>query len=293
MMVAMSDTFGAFLRSRRERLSPEEVGLPAAGRRRTPGLRREEVAALAGISVDYLVRLEQGRETHPSPSVLRALERTLRLSRDESMHMKVLASEAACGPLCPMAEAEAELTGPTRALLDQLGEAGTPAFVLGHVADLLAWNEPYAAVMVPTGVLDAAGGDPPNLLRYTFLDPRSRELYEDWEGIAREQVGNLRTVTGRFRDDGSVAALVGELSVRSAEFATLWAAHDVGEKRQGVKDLVHPVVGALRLQYTTLLTPDDDGMRLVVYLPAADVDRKALADLVTPETPTHLRVVGE
>lgn len=269
--------FGAFLRSRRERVSPEEVGFPTAGRRRTPGLRREEVAALAGISVDYLVRLEQGRENNPSGAVLAALARTLRLSEDEAKHLRSLVAAASCEKFCPSAPPGAAVDDTIVALLDQLGS--TPAFVINYLSDLLVWNGAYERLMTGTGLLDS---EPPNLLRYTFLDQRSRDVYRGWEAIAREQVCNLRAATGRWRDDGSIATLVGELSVASADFARLWAEHDVSEKRSGVKELVFPAVGGVRIRFATLSTPDDEGNRLVVYFPADATAEPAFDRLVTP-----------
>lgn len=272
--MAESNEFAAFLRSRRERLLPEEVGLPAAGRRRTPGLRREELAALAGISVDYVVRLEQGRETNPSGAVVDALARTLRLSPDESRHLMFLAKSLSSNPLCPTVTTEPAVDDVTREMLAQF--EGTPAFVLSRLTDVVAWSGAYQSLMAATGLFDL---DPPNLLRYTFLSRRSRGLYRDWEGIAREQVGNLRAVSALGRDDGQLQALVGELSVASDDFARMWAEHEVGEKRRGRKELKHPVVGDLDVDFTTLDLPDGMG-RLVVYMPADAGSRAALDRLV-------------
>jgi transcriptional regulator with XRE-family HTH domain len=276
MMVGMAEPneFAAFLRSRRERVTPEEVGLPAAGRRRTPGLRREELAALAGVSVDYLVRLEQGRETNPSVAVIDALSRTLRLGPDESRHLMFLAKQVSCNPLCPTVTTEPAVDDVTRSMLAQFDDL--PAFVISRITELAVWSRAYEALMAATGLFDL---DPPNLLRYTFLSPRSRQLYRDWEGIAREQVGNLRAVSALGRDDGQLQALVGELSVASDDFSRMWACREVSEKRQGRKELKHPVVGDLDVDFTAFGLPDDNGL-LVVYVPADATSREALDRLV-------------
>lgn len=287
---------GAFLRSRRERLSPAAVGLPGGGRRRTPGLRREEVATLAGISVDYLVRLEQGRETRPSQPVLTSLADALRLNDDERGHLKQLAGLTAHPELCPSWHPPPEphpLDRSTHALLDRLEP--TPAFVLAHTSEVLAWNHAYEQLMGPTGLLDAGS---PNLLQYTFLNPASRSLYREWEEIAREQVANLRALMPQICGDEDVARLVGDLSVRSADFVRLWATLDVKEKRQGIKRLVHPVVGDLALDHQVLVLPEPGHRRLVVYLPADDASARALDQLTTAtdaggEGESRLRLVGE
>jgi transcriptional regulator with XRE-family HTH domain len=269
-----------FLRSRRQRVKPEDVDLPSTGRRRTPGLRREELATLAGISVDYLVRLEQGRETNPSPEVLAALADALRLTEDEASHMGMLVTKSRMGArFCPSTSSSEELDETTRLLMERL--APSPAFVLEPTSTVAAWNDPYERLMRATGLLDL---DPPNLLRYTFLAPASRTVFEDWDAVAREQVGNLRSVAPLCNAGGSpVTELVGELSVHSPEFARLWAEHDIGRKEWGTKTLVHPSAGALRLRYQALFLPDDSHRQLVAYLPADEATAAALEELVTPE----------
>jgi transcriptional regulator with XRE-family HTH domain len=279
-----------FLRSRRERLKPTDVGLPGTGRRRTPGLRREELATLAGISVDYLVRLEQGRETNPSPDVLSALADALRLTQDEAHHMGLIATKNRLAPrLCPKKTASEELDETTLMLLERM--APTPAFVLEPTATVAAWNDPYERLMRATGLFDL---EPPNLLRYTFLVPGSRSVFKDWDAVAREQVGNLRSVAVFCTGGGSpVSELVGELSINSPEFAQLWADHDIDRKTWGTKQIVHPTAGPLALRYEALLLPDESHRQLVAYLPADEATAEALDDLVTPapEAPT-LRVIA-
>lgn len=275
-----------FLRSRRERVSPEDVGLPPGGRRRTPGLRREEVAMLAGISVDYLVRLEQGRETNPSTAVLAALARALRLEESERMHLGRLGSLGQRHPgLCPTV-ADGAVDEGTLAVLD--GMARSPAFVLDMTTDVLAWNDAYQRLMAATGVLE---GRPPNIVRFTFLDERARTLYPDWEAVAREQVGNLRHAATTCAEDPSIREMVGELTAQSPEFARLWAEHDVTQKTRGDKRFAHPVVGDLHLRFEVLLLPDSPQRRIVVYVPADAAARAALDRLVDEER-APLRLVA-
>lgn len=281
-------SLGSFLRSRRERVGPAEVGLPGGGRRRTPGLRREELAMLAGISVDYLVRLEQGRDRCPSAAVLAALADVLRLDRDERAHLTLLTARTSHAELCPAERAVQPLSAATRAVVDQLHPL--PAFVLSPVADVLAWNGAFDALMRPTGLLDLV---PPNLVRFTFLVPGARSTFPDWEAVAAEQVANLRAASGRA--PGACMALVGELSVRSAEFARRWARHDVGEKRRGVKRLGHPVAGEVTVEFEALVVPGPGEPRLVIYRPVDEPGAARLAALVAASTrpagAPHLRAV--
>jgi len=286
--VAARNDFGAFLRARRERVSPEEVGLLPGGRRRTPGLRREELATLAGISVDYLVRLEQGRETSPSLDVVRALGLALRMRDDEVKHLWSLVHRANSAEMCPdMGVPGAGVEPPTQALLDRLD--ATPAFVIDPLTDVLAWNLAYERLMGPTGILDAR---PPNLIRFTFTDRRARSLYRDWEAIAREQVGNLRNFVSDNAADAAGRALAGELITASADFARLWEEYAVGQKRRGIKQLAHPAGGPLDLEFTALGLPEPGVLQLVTYLPADEASAVVLDRLVsTPAAAPHLRVV--
>jgi hypothetical protein len=284
---------GTFLRARRERVAPGDVGLPAGGRRRTPGLRREELAMLAGISVDYLVRLEQGRDLSPSASVLASLSDVLGLREDERRHLSKLAARVGNGPMCPTMTPDEPLSAHTRAMLDRLDPM--PAFVLSPLSDLVAWNDGYDRLMRPAGMFDR---EPPNVLRYTFLSPRSRTVFRDWQAIAAEQVSNLHVAAVRCLDD-SCEALVGELSVHSPDFARLWARHDVGEKRGGTKRLDHPDVGPLTVEFEALALAGSADRRLVTYLPADEASARRLDALVagagagTAGAAPRLRVVGD
>jgi transcriptional regulator with XRE-family HTH domain len=274
----------AFLRARRERTSPRDVGLPVNGRRRTPGLRREEVATLAGVSVDYLVRLEQGRDDHPSADVLVALADAMRMSEDERRHLYKLGAISLGAAMCPAATALVRDVAPTVVtLLERL--LPTPAFVLGPTADVLAWNEAWATVVGPLGVLD----DPrPNLARYVFLDPRAHDAFPAWRVAADEQVGRLRRAITRWEHDDTVAALVAELRA-APEFEVRWAAHPVDEKRRGAKQFAHPTAGDLELAVEVLALADDTEQVLVTWLAADDATAARLDALLAPP---HLRVVG-
>jgi transcriptional regulator with XRE-family HTH domain len=269
-------SLGSFLRSRRERVSPATVGLPAGGRRRTPGLRREEVASLAGISVDYLVRLEQDRESHPSAAVIAALGDALGLSPDELRHAAKLAAASSCSELCPTTPPSSHLQPSTLELLDRLDP--TPAFVVDHVTNVLAWNQAFDRLMRPTAFLDR---DPPNLLRYLFLEPASRQLYQDWHATARAQVSNLRAASTLPHQYDDVTAIVAELCASSEEFAQLWATHDVGEQRRGTTSLVHPEFGLLDLDFDVLIVNDPSEHRLVTYLASDQASAGALEHAVS------------
>lgn len=281
---------GDFLRSRREQLKPADVGMPDNGRRRTPGLRREEVAALAGLSIDYLVRLEQGRDRNPSMGVVVALSDALRLDADERVHLKQLAACAATPDLCPTATGAVEDVAPTvRAVLDRLDP--TPAAVIGPWYQLVAHNAAWERILQPIGALD----DPePNLARFLFLDPRSRTTFPDWSDTADEQVAVLRDARLRWRHDERMLHLVDEL-LEEPEFAVRWRSHDVARKRRGTMSIVHPDVGLLRIAYEVLLLADDTDQRLVTWLAADDATDAALRRLASashPVAPGRLRIVG-
>lgn len=287
-MVAMAEPaeLGTFIRSRRERVSPEDVGLPPGARRRTPGLRREELAMLAGISVDYLIRLEQGRETNPSPDVLAALAQALRLDEQERLHLGKLGTAGQRHPgLCPSV-ATGDLNPLTQAVLDRL--QGTPAFVVDVLSDLVGWNEAFSQVMAGTGLFDL---DPPSLMRFTFLSDRARTVFPEWEEVASEQVGNLRQAAPTCSHDPAMTELVGELSLNSPDFVRLWSRHDVGEKMRGTKGLMHPTAGRLTVDFEALMIPESPQRRLVVWLPADAETASAFERLTEPER-TPLRLVG-
>ncbi|WP_030240856.1 helix-turn-helix transcriptional regulator [Streptomyces sp. NRRL S-350] len=264
----MENTLGDFLRSRRARILPEDVGLPSYGRRRVQGLRREEVAQLAGVSVDYYVRLEQGRGGSASDAVLDAVARVLRLDEVEAAHLRSLArppkEPAGTGAQGRGRGRGGQQVRPgTRLLLDLM--AGVPAFVLGRRMDVLAWNELGDAVSGFSVHAAAVPGSPPNQARHAFLDPAAREYYRQWDAVAAETVSYLRRDAGLHPEDPALGALVGELSLRSEDFRRLWADHLVREKTHGVKLVRHPLVGDLDFGYETLGVNGSPDQLLVVY----------------------------
>jgi transcriptional regulator with XRE-family HTH domain len=252
--VDADNRIGEFLRARRERVKPEDVGLPDTGRRRVPGLRREELATLAGVSADYYVRLEQGREVHPSEQVLDALARALQLDPDATTHLHELARPA------PRRRRTPRRPERVRPELQQLMEAWshTPAFVIGRRMDVLAANRLAAA-------LHGGFTRGTNLVRLVFLDPEAREVYPDWEEVALDTVAVLRASVGPDLDDPLLTDLVGELSLKSPEFRRMWASHDVREKTHGIKRYNHPLVGELTLSYESFTVAGPSGQLLVVY----------------------------
>ncbi len=248
-----------FLRSRRARLKPEDVGLPHFGRhRRVPGLRREELAQLAGVSVAYYTRLEQGNGRNVSAEVLNAIARALRLSDAEHAHLTHLAK--------PKAHKKKPSTRPqkVRPALRQLLDAleGVPAYVAGRRAEILAWNRMAAAVFGDWAELPPAER---NWARLVFLSPAYQELFVEWESKAADIVSYLRMDAGCHPADPKLSALVGELSVKSEEFRRLWATHDVKDKGHGVKQLRHPLVGELTLSYETFKLPGDADQSVTAY----------------------------
>lgn len=248
-----------FLRSRRARLKPDDVGLPDFGRhRRVPGLRREELAQLAGVSVAYYTRLEQGNGQNVSAEVLDAIASALRLSDAESAHLSHLA-EPRRHRKKPSARQQ-RARGALCVLLDSM--EGVPAYVVGRRAEILAWNRMAAAVFGDWSELPAQER---NWARMVFLKPDYRDLFVEWDQKASDIVAFLRMDAGCRPDDSRLSALVGELSVKSQDFRRLWARHDVKEKSHGVKRLCHPLVGELSLSFETFMLPDDAEQSMVTY----------------------------
>lgn len=255
---------GEFLRSRRARLQPEDAGLPTfGGRRRVPGLRREELAQLAGVSAGYYTRLEQGQSPNASDAVLDAVARVLRLDEAESAHLYALAR--------PKAKTRRRTPRPERVrpgvrlMIDSFGDV--PALVMGRFLDVLAWNPMAHALLA--GHLDFHApdrpGDRPNIARLLFLDPHLRELYGDWLRKARATVADLRLIAGRHPGAPGLTALVGELTVGSPEFAKLWAAHAVGDCGTDTRVYHHPVVGTMAIVAEFMALPYDEGQRVAVF----------------------------
>lgn len=266
--VSTPTDLGDFLRTRRARLHPGDVGVVSYGARRVPGLRREELAQLAGVSPTYYTRLEQGQSANASDGVLDALARALRLSPDEQLHLRNLARPVG-GRRRPSPRPE-HVRADTRRLVDAM--ADVPALVLDRRNDVLAWNRLGHALLA--GHLDpetpTRPADRPNTLRMLFLDPHTRELYVDREGETRRAVASLRLIAGQCPEDRSLAALIGELAIKSTEFAALWSRHPVHNCTHGTKHLHHPTVGRLALSFTVLQIPDGSGHRLLALTAAPD-----------------------
>jgi hypothetical protein len=275
---------GLFLRTRRDALTPADVGLPAGPRRRASGLRRTEVAALAGVSVEYVTRLEQGRDRRPSAQVLSALADALRLTSGERAHLHRLTKAADPGYNCLGHTGPGRtVREPVRAILHRLEPA--PAVLLNRLGDILAHTDGFERLMRPLGLLD---GSPPNLARYVLTDPRARAAYPDWDHVADQQVAALKT--GPFRADPHIAALADELALTAGSaFTSRVETVPSLSRSTGVVRLLHPALGPLRLQYETLDLPADDDQRLLIHVPADSATAGALDRLDrTPTRPLRL-----
>ncbi|WP_059006514.1 helix-turn-helix transcriptional regulator [Streptomyces specialis] len=257
----LATSLGDYLRARRALVSPADVGLPATGRRRVPGLRREEVAELVGLSTDYYVRLEQGRADRPSAEVLDALSRALRLGSAERAHLYDLARPPRRTAAAPSVHGRGDALRPA---LRQVVEAipTAPAVIMNDRNDVLAWNRLAAALIADFPNLPAPER---NMARRIFLDPDARRIHLDWDEAARTTVGILRMAAGRRPHDPELVRLVGELSLGSDTFRTLWAGHHVHEKTHGSKRFRHPTVGDVTLTYETFQVPGAAHHLLVVY----------------------------
>jgi transcriptional regulator with XRE-family HTH domain len=282
---------GEFLRSRRARLTPQAAGIASYGARRVPGLRREELAQLAGVSATYYTRLEQGQSSNASASVIDALASALDLDDDERTHLHDLAR--------PLATKRRRTSRPDLArpgtirLINAM--ADVPAIVMGRRSEILAWNRLGHALVAGHYDIDAPARplDRPNLTRMLFLDAHTRDLHVRWADEAARAVASLRLAAGRYRDDRELAELVGELSVKSDEFARLWSAHPVHNCVSGIKHLHHPEVGELELEFEMLHLPDDDGHRIITYtaVPGTPSDA-ALRLLAVQSAPRTEALVG-
>jgi transcriptional regulator with XRE-family HTH domain len=251
--MSRSGQLGEFVRTRRARVSPELVGLDAGSRRRVPGLRREELAQLAHVSIDYIVRLEQGRIGRPSPDILEALARGLLLDPVERRHLFRLAATSESAP----GNGAGTQVRPGLELLVRSLEP-SPAVVLSRRLDLLVWNPTAEALLGPFGAER-------NYARLVFGDPATRALHGDWEEAARETVALLRFAAARYPNDEALRLLIAELRAHSDDAAGWWDAHDVAQKRHGLKRYTHPTVGQLTLHYEALLLADDGDQLLTIY----------------------------
>lgn len=278
---------GAFLQIRRSQLRPQDVGLTTYGdRRRVPGLRREELALLAGVSASYYSRLEQGQSFNASPEVLDAIARALRLDETERRHLHELAAGAQ-RRTTPRRPAPERITPGMRQLMDALGDV--PVVLLGRRSDVLAWNEAGHALFA--GHLPPSGSPRPNMARLVFLDAHTQELYADWPAKARAVVATLRMTSGRYPDDPLLAALIGELSVKSETFAAMWADHRVKAGGDAVYEMRHPLVGTMTVTQQTLRTEQDQVVVVATTEPGSP-SQAAMTLLrhgtaVTPEAVRH------
>ena len=272
-----------FLAGRRARITPERAGLPSYGKRRVPGLRREEVASLAGVSADYYRRLERGQVSGVSELVLEGLARALQLDDAERTHLFDLARAAGrVGTVSPKRSRppRTRVRPVVQRLLDQIG---APAIVSTVHGDYLAASTLGRALYAP---VFESRQQPANSGRFTFLDPAAREFYPDWEQLASELVAALRSQAGRNPYDRNLQDLIGELSTRSDEFRVRWAAHDVRFHRTGTKRLRHPIVGEIQLSYETLTLDADDGLRVALYTAEAGSASQQALDLLASWTAT-------
>jgi transcriptional regulator with XRE-family HTH domain len=247
---------GDFLRSRRERLSPKDLGLGAGRRRRTPGLRREEVAELAGIGVDWYVRLEQGRSVRPSATTVDALARALKLSKVEHAHLRDLTRNAERRVFAPETVPES-----LRHLIESLNQ---PAYITGRRWDVLAWNEAADEVFAFSRIAEADR----NILVSILTNPATRRLFgASWADEAKRVVGQFRATHDLWAGDPAFAVLLQRLREGCPEFAGWWKAHDVRGAAAGVKQMAHPRKGTLRFSHASFQANDDPGLKLVIYTP--------------------------
>ncbi|KLU26504.1 XRE family transcriptional regulator [Caballeronia mineralivorans PML1(12)] len=256
MATSSRSEFGDFLRSRREKLSPDAVGLNGGRRRRTPGLRREEVAELAGIGVDWYIRLEQGRTIRPSDATLDALARALRLGKVDAAHLRALARNG---------DRRAFVRESVPPAIERLvASLDLPAYVTGRRWDILTWNAAAADIL---GFDRLAEADR-NILVFMFIEPGSRRLFgAAWSDEARRMIALFRAIYDLHADDSAFVELVERVRTESPEFARWWNAHDIRSGAAGQKLLAHPERGAQRYEYATFQANDDPALKLAIYTP--------------------------
>ncbi len=256
-----------FLKSRRRRLSPVDVGLPPGVRRKTPGLRREEVAQLASVGVTWYTWLEQGRDIHVSQQILESLAQALQLSQAERAHLFVLAQQQSVS----VPATQREVVSPfLHRFLEQL-EPG-PAYITGRSWDLLAWNRAALEVLGDFSALDE---EKRNIVWFVFTDQEFRRRVVDWEGIAQRVLAQFRVSCGQWPNDPRFADLIEQLEQNSPEFRLWWPRHEIRGRQDGCKELIHPRVGRLLLEHTTFQLSEAPDLKVVVYLAAPQTDTAA------------------
>ncbi|MBC7595946.1 MAG: helix-turn-helix domain-containing protein [Kineosporiaceae bacterium] len=297
--ISKANDIGEFLRARRAGLTPQELGLISYGSRRVPGLRREELAQLAGVSATYYTRLEQGQSTNASLSVIDSIARALNLNPDERAHLHDLARPARAKRRTAIKPDHAR-PGTIR-LLNAMVDV--PAVVMGRRNEVLAWNR--LGHLLLAGHLDfdapARPGDRPNLTRMLFLDPHTADLYRNRREETTKAVASLRFTAAQHQDDPELTQLIGELTLKSPEFAALWAKHPVKRCVNGVKGFRHPEVGEFDLGFEVLHLPDGEDQHMMTYTAepesaaAAALELLAAANQPTPTQPTsgNSHVTGE
>ncbi|MHA7305856.1 helix-turn-helix transcriptional regulator [Arthrobacter sp. TMN-49] len=276
------ETLGEFLRARRSQLTPENAGVVSYGARRVPGLRREELAQLAGVSATYYTRLEQGQSTNASESVIDSIAQALSLNDDERAHLHALARPAKSRRRAPSKPDQA--TPGTIRLLNAM--SNVPAVIMGRRNEVLAWNRLGHALLAghtnfsaPTRAVDR-----PNLTRMLFLDPHTKDLYRNWREEASLAVASLRFTAAQHQDDGELTQLIGELTLKSPDFAALWAKHPVQRCISGVKRFSHPEVGDFELSFEVLHLPGVNGQRMITHMAEPDTANAAALELLTATT---------
>ena len=287
-IVDASTELSQFLTSRRAKVTPEQAGLPSYGQRRVPGLRREEVASLAGVSVEYYKRLERGNATGASDQVLEALADALRLDDAERAHLFDLAR--ATSPTAPRGRGRPIQQRVRPAVQRILDSIIAPATVSNMRCDYLGANQLGRALYAP---LFESHEQPPNSARFTFLDPTAQEFFLDWEKAAKDLVAALRSMAGRNPYDRALSDLVGELSTRSDAFRTWWAAHNVRYHQTGTKRLHHPLVGDLELNYEVMELSADAELRLAIFTAEPGSRSQDALNLLASWAATPDRLSGE
>jgi transcriptional regulator with XRE-family HTH domain len=275
---------GVYIRSRRERLTPADVGLAPGLRRRTPGLRREEVAILAGVGTTWYTWLEQGRDVRPSSEVLAALGKAMRLDPAEKRHLFILAGRP---PPDRSAAVEDDVEEPLSRMLASL--VTQPAYVMGRRWDVLAWNRAAALVF---GDYSALEGDARNIIHLIFTDLQYRNLLADWEDLARAALGLFRADSAKYVGDPAFERLIAELTRKSPEFRQWWPERDVLRRLSGSKRLLHPGVGIMAFEHMSLAIDDGSDMKLIVYTPLPQENTIAKIDRLLHEREMQARLAG-